>query len=742
MSHEAGKTEGSAPFGQSLGDRERLERLISAIKEYNPLSDSGRICAAYDFACSAHMGQQRDSGEAYITHPLAVAEILAEMQLDDTSIVTGFLHDVLEDTQITSEEMEQKFGADALLLVQGVTKLSKLSYRSKQERQAENLRKMFFAMAEDIRIILIKLADRLHNMRTIHSHHSKLRQVEIAEETLHIFAPLAHRLGMFRMKDELEERCMEILEPEKYQDLVQRLAARKPEDDKNLELVCSVIKSLLAEAGIKAEVKGRFKSYYSIHKKMVRQQKELSEIFDLNAIRIIVSTVNECYAVLGVIHTMWKPIPGRFKDYVAMPKQNMYQSIHTTVLVNKGEPMEVQIRTVEMDNTAEYGIAAHWKYKEGKSGDAQFDKKVEWLRQMLDWQNEMRDADEFMNSVRLDLSSESVYVFSPKGDVYELQAGSCPIDFAYRVHTEVGHQCIGAKVNRRIVPIDYSLRNGDIVEILTAKGSGPSRDWLKIAKTTQAQNKIRQWFRKEKRDENILLGREAMEKELHKYGYEPATIMRSDKLMDAARRFNFHCLEDMYAAIGDGALQPLPVLLKTAGFKREKESVEPKLTPSKAHTTSHGVWVRGAENIALRMANCCKPLPGDEIIGYITKGRGVSVHRQDCPNVGYYRSTEPDRLLEVGWSGNIDGLYQVGIEAIGKNRDRLTIDIMAAIADTKTAINAATAVLDKKTDTVTVNIKLEVHSMEQLDYIINRVRKVKNIMEAWRSVTQNNRKKD
>ena len=711
---------------------QRMQNLCAKIKAYNPSSDSERLMKAFEFAMQAHGEQRRDSGEPYITHPLAVAEILADLKLDDASILAALFHDVLEDTSVTKEELTEKYGAEVVHLVQGVTKLSKISYGSKQERQAENLRKMFLAMAEDIRIILIKLADRLHNMRTIQFHHSAIRRIEIAEETLQIFAPLAHRLGIFKIKDELEELFLKTLQPEKYNDLVQKLAARKPEDEKNMEAICANIKRILKEHGYNAEVKWRFKSYYSIYKKMERQQKDLNEIYDLNAIRVIVDTVNECYAALGVIHTMWTPIPGRFKDYIAMPKQNMYQSIHTTVIAAKGQPMEVQIRTHEMDSIAEFGIAAHWKYKEGGGGLAQSDKKVEWLRQMLDWQTEMRDANEFLDSVKLDLSTDCVYVFSPKGDVYELPRGSCPIDFAYRVHTQVGHQCIGAKVNKRIVPIDYKLNNGDIVEILTAKGSGPSRDWLKIVASTQAQNKIRTWFRKEKRDENIVNGKEMLEKEVRKNGFDPDDFLTEKRLTDVARKFNMQGPDDIYAGLGDGGLQISQVLSRMEGFKKEQQVQLPKFTEPKHNANNNGVWVKGVSGVMIRMANCCKPLPGDSIMGYITKGRGISVHLTDCPNMIYYRKNEPDRLIEVGWSDEVDGLYQVGLEVIAQDRERLSIDVMAAIADTKTTINGCNIFVDRKTESAIINLKFEVKSQQQLDYIINRIKRVKSVLQVHR----------
>lgn len=532
-----------------------IDDIIAKAKEYNPASDSEKIRAAYEMAEKAHAGQKRDSGEPYINHPLQVAWILASMEIDDTTIIAGLLHDVVEDTTVSAEEIEEKFGHDAMVLVQGVTKLSKLEFRTRHDAQAENLRKMFMAMSSDIRIILIKLADRLHNMRTISSHRSQLRQKEIAEETLSIYAPLAHRLGIFKIKSELEDLSIEVLEPERIADLKRQIAEGQEARDEFVRIHIEKIQQALDEAGIKATVTGRSKNYYSIYNKMNRQQKELSEIFDLNAVRIIVDTVRECYEALGIIHSMWKPIPGRFKDYIAMPKQNMYQSIHTTLIADNGSPFEVQIRTWDMHRIAEYGIAAHWRYKEGRSADADFDKKIEWLRQMLEWQKEMGDAREFVSAVKGDLFNKYIYIFSPRGDIYELPAGSVPLDFAYRVHTQIGHQCVGAKINHRLMPLDTPLNNGDIVEILTAKGRGPSRDWLKICKTQQAKNKIRQWFRKEHRDENIAIGKESVERECKKQNIDPAQIAESDAVLELCKRFNCATIEDLFAGIGSGDIR-------------------------------------------------------------------------------------------------------------------------------------------------------------------------------------------
>ena len=716
-----------------------IEQIIEQAKAYNPASDSARIRAAYELADTAHAGQMRDSGEPFISHPLAVAGILTEIQLDDDAIIAGLLHDVVEDTDIDPAELTKLFGPTVLSLVDGVTKLSKLAFNTRHEAQAENLRKTFMAMSRDIRIILIKLADRLHNMRTISGHNSRLRQKEIAEETLNIFAPLAHRLGIFKLKSELEDLSIAILEPEANASIQEQLAADKPERDRFINELCAVIIGEVARVGIKAEVEGRTKNYYSIFNKMRRQQTSLSEIFDLNAIRIIVETIKDCYSILGIIHTLWKPIPGRFKDYIAMPKQNMYQSIHTTVIAANGSPFEVQIRTWDMHRMAEFGIASHWRYKEGKSGDKDFDKKVEWLRQMLDWQKEVGDAQEFMETVKGDLFNDNIYVFSPQGDVYELPLGAGPLDFAYRIHTEVGHQCVGAKVNHRLIPLESQLNNGDIVEILTAKGRGPSRDWLQIAQTQQAKNKIRQWFRKEKREEHIILGKEALERECKKYHLDTAQIFKHDNLLDLAKLFNFKQVDDLYAALGDTALRVDTVLSKIKeDYRRLRPEPEFKLLPEREDTTTEGILVEGVGDLMVRLASCCKPLPGDPIIGYITRGRGVSVHQQSCSNAIRYQQTEPDRLLEVSWGNARQSAYQVEVMVMGQERERLVVDIMSIMAETKTPVNAIRMGVDKRTKQVLGHLKLEVKSLDQLDYLLQRIGRVNGVQEV-RRVTDSKR---
>lgn len=722
-----------------------LARLLAKIEQYYPNFDRELVERAYLFAKEAHRGQFRNSGEAFIEHPLQVACILADLQLDITSIVAGLLHDVVEDTNTSLQDIETDFGPEVRFLVAGVTKLGKIEYKSKEDRHAENLRKMFLAMARDIRVILIKLADRLHNLRTLGAHEVP-KQREIARETLEIFAPVAHRLGIYKIKWEMEDLAFRYLEPDKYYELADRIAKKRKEREDYINLVITKLREKLTEAGIKAEISGRPKNFYSIYRKMVDQGKDLSEIYDLVAVRVIVETVKECYATLGIVHTMWKPIPGRFKDYIAMPKQNMYQSLHTTLVGPLGEPFELQIRTFEMHRTAEYGIAAHWRYKEGgRLTDPEFEKKLSWLRQILEWQHELRDAREFMESLKIDLFSDVVFVFTPKGDVVELPSGSVPIDFAYRIHTEVGHRCIGAKVNGRIVPLDYRLKNGDIVEILTSKQSGgPSRDWLSIVKTSQAKNRIRQWYKKEKKEDNILRGRELLEKELRRQGYDSSSFYKLEGKDAICQRLGFQTENDLYAGIGDGTISPLSVIAKVRDELRKKEE-PPELpaaekepgflvkVPEKRAPVSTGVRVRGVKNLAVHLSHCCNPLPGDQIIGYITRGRGVSVHRVDCPNIAYHFQGERDRMIDVSWEEDVPTTYQVEIEVKALDRPHLTTDIMNTIADTRTIINAVNA-RAKKNKMALVNLKLEIRDIEHLYTVMQKVSRVSDVLEVHRVV--------
>jgi GTP pyrophosphokinase len=723
------------------------EELNENLKKVLPPEQLLQIDRAYEFAAVAHRGQQRNSGEDYIQHPLEVAKILAELEMDQPTIIAALLHDVLEDTSYTYADIEKEFGIEVALLVDGVTKLGRIEYKSKMEVQVENLRKMFLAMAKDIRVILIKLADRLHNMRTL-KYHSLEKQKEISQETLEIFAPLANRLGIFRIKWELEDLAFRYLKPEEYYDLVEGIALKRREREAQINRVIKELKGRLDEIGIKADIAGRPKHFYSIYQKMLKQNKELSEIYDLTAVRVIVNSVNDCYGALGIVHTLWKPIPGRFKDYIAMPKPNMYQSLHSTLIGAQGEPFEIQIRTWEMHRTSEYGIAAHWKYKEGyKQGDINFEKKLAWLRQLSEWQHESRDAGEYMESLKIDLFADTVFVFTPRGDVVELPKGSCPVDFAYRVHTDVGHRCIGAKINSRIVPLDTKLNNGDILEILTAKqGNGPSRDWLSFVKTSLAKNRIRGWFKKEQREENINRGRESLEREVRKLGLDPAVVLKNENVLELAKANNLSSIEDLYSVIGDGALTANRVLArlreeiaKEAKEKQQLAALQQGETKSSSFygKSSHGVRVKGVDNVLVRFSRCCNPLPGDEIMGYITRGHGVSIHRSDCENVNKNFREEQNRVVEVMWDEKTEAIYPVDVQIFGEDRPRLAMDIMNVIADARTPILAINARVGKDKQ-ASVQLSIEIRDLNHLNYIMQKIRRVKDVTYVERVNTGGN----
>ncbi|HVJ50446.1 bifunctional (p)ppGpp synthetase/guanosine-3',5'-bis(diphosphate) 3'-pyrophosphohydrolase [Desulfitobacterium sp.] len=715
--------------------------FLDKLKQVFP-QGSGIAEKAYHFSEEAHRGQLRNSGEDYIQHPLEVAKILLELEMDEATIAASLLHDVVEDTRYTIEDIEKEFGPQVALMVDGVTKLGRIEYKSKVEQQVENLRKMFLAMAKDIRVILIKLADRLHNMRTL-KYHSVEKQKEIARETLEIFAPLANRLGIFRIKWELEDLSFRYLKPQEYYDLSEGITFKRHEREDQINEVIEQLRDRLSEVGIHADIAGRPKHFYSIYRKMLTQNKELSEIYDLTAVRVIVDSVNDCYGALGIIHTMWKPLPGRFKDYIAMPKPNMYQSLHTTLVGAHGEPFEIQIRTWEMHRTAEYGIAAHWKYKEGgKAISGSFDQKLSWLRQLLEWQHDSKDAGEFMESLKIDLFADTVFVFTPKGDVVELPAGSCPIDFAYRVHTDVGHRCVGSKINSRIVPLDTKLVNGDIVEILTTKqGNGPSQDWLSFVKTSQAKNRIRQWFKKEKREENIARGREGLEREIHKLGLEPSAILKPETLMMFAKSYNITNVDDLYAAMGDGAVTVNKFLMRLREdlSKEEKEKLhlaalqQGEGKPSSAYgKASQGVRVIGVDNILVRFSRCCNPLPGDDIVGYITRGRGVSIHRRDCDNIKAHNDEELDRMVEVVWDdAQADTIYPVDIEIFGLDRARLVTDVMNSVMETRTHILGINARVSKD-QMAHIQLRIEIRNLGHLYNVIQKIRKVKDVNSVER----------
>ena len=645
------------------------KELIDSVKKYHPSTDISMIEKAYHIADEAHKGQLRKSGEPYIIHPLCVAIILADLELDKESIVAGLLHDVVEDTVMTPEEIKQEFGEEVEVIVDGVTKLTQLSYKvDKVEEQAENLRKMFLAMAKDIRVILVKLADRLHNMRTL-KYMKPEKQKEKARETMEIYAPIAHRLGISKIKVELDDLSLKYLEPEVYYDLVEKIALRKSEREKFVQSIVKDVREQMDKAGIKAEIDGRAKHFFSIYKKMVNQEKTLDQIYDLFAVRIIVDTVKDCYAALGIIHEMYKPIPGRFKDYIAMPKQNMYQSLHTTLIGPNGQPFEIQIRTFEMHRTAEYGIAAHWKYKEAANGikpaAQQEEEKLSWLRQILEWQRDMSDNREFMGLLKsdLDLFAESVYCFTPAGDVKNLPNGSTPIDFAYSIHSAVGNKMVGARVNGKLVNIDYVIQNGDRIEIITSQNSkGPSRDWLKIVKSTQAKNKINQWFKNELKDDNIIKGKELMATYCKTKGIPLSDLLKNDLMEAVMRKYGFKDWDSILAAIGHGGLKEGQVVNKLVeGYekKKKKELTDEKLVESvveHAQEIEHrrsknhsAIVVRGLHDLAVRYSKCCSPVPGDEIVGFVTRGRGVSIHRTDCVNIINLSAEERARLIDAEW---------------------------------------------------------------------------------------------
>lgn len=713
-----------------------LEALKAQIKGYYPAEPNWSLLEkAYHFAVSAHQGQKRFSGELYITHPLGVATILAELELDLDTIIAGLLHDVVEDTEALLEHISQEFGKEVAMLVDGVTKLSKLEYRSKEEHQAENLRKMFIAMAKDIRVLLIKLADRTHNMRTL-KYLTSIKQQVISRETLEIYAPLAHRLGIYKIKWELEDLAFRFLERDCYYALVDRLAKKREEREEFISQIIAVLQPKLQEMGIDAHISGRPKHLYSISQKMKEQGKEFHEIYDLTAIRIIVESLKDCYGALGIVHTLWKPIPGKFKDYIAMPKTNMYQSLHTLAMVGKNELLEVQIRTLEMHRTAEYGIAAHWRYKEKKDGrhDVELDDKLSWLRQIVELQQDSKDANEFMESVKIDLFTDQVFVFTPKGDVVELVAGSIPLDFAYKIHTDIGHRCIGARINGRLLPLDYELKTGDIVEVMISKQGHPSRDWLNMVKSSGAKAKIRSWFKKERRDENLGKGKEMLEKELRKQDLDPSQYLKSPFLQEMGKKFNVHSEEDVYMAIGLGGITAAQAVSRLKEEYRKKfGAVAPEplkeFKPQKPGKTGKGVQIDGIDNLLLRFAKCCTPVPGDRIVGVVTRGRGVSIHRSDCPNV--QQRTERQQLLDASWEERADGAYPVEIEVSAMDRPQILMDVVNAVSECKVNITALNGRSTKDRISL-ISMTLMVADLVHLDNIISRINRVKDVYHVHR----------
>ncbi|MDW7672388.1 MAG: bifunctional (p)ppGpp synthetase/guanosine-3',5'-bis(diphosphate) 3'-pyrophosphohydrolase [Bacillota bacterium] len=723
-----------------------LENLVTLIEEYNPQCDVELIIRAYQYAESAHEGQYRKSGDRYFSHPVEVAKILIKMQMDSSTIAAGLLHDVLEDTPNSYEKMKSEFGVEIAELVEGVTKLTKMSFDSQEEKQAENLRKMFVAMAKDIRVVLIKLADRLHNMRTL-KYQSDDKKKEKARETLEIFAPIAHRLGISRIKWELEDLSLLYMDPDGYYSLVERVAKKRKDREDFINQVIHELDGKLKEFDIQNEIYGRPKHFYSIYKKMVNQGREFEEIFDFLAIRVIVESIKDCYGVLGVVHTIWKPIPGRFKDYIAMPKPNMYQSLHTTVIGPKGDPFEIQIRTSEMNQIAEYGIAAHWKYKENQStkDTSTIDEKLAWLSQMMEWEKETKDPKEFMESLKIDLFTNEVFVFTPKGKVIDLPAGATPIDFAYKIHSDIGNKCVGAKVDGRIVPLSYKLKNGNIVEVLTSSNSnGPSRDWLKIVQSSQAKTKIKQWFKKERREENIHKGKDMLEQNVKRMNVPVQIALNPKTLHAVAKRMSLSSEEDLYATLGYGGITLAQILPKIREYIKKEvpaEELEKWIPPTqkkesdKKHPVkkSQGVSVKDIDNIMVRFSKCCSPVPGDEIVGYITRGRGVSVHRKDCPSLA--ESPEKDeRMIEVEWDTDAQIDFETEIQINATDRKGLLREITQILTDLKVTVNALNA-RTSKDQSATINIVIETKDIADLEDLMVKLKRMQGIHEVYRVKT-------
>lgn len=735
----AGGSEGGTGWEGATAE-EALEELQRRMVRYNPGFQRETMNRAFRLASSRHGEQIRASGESFMLHPLGTALICAELHLDSASITAVLLHDVVEDTDTELETIREEFGDEVALLVDGVTKLTKMTFRSVEEQQAENYRKMIIAMAKDIRVILIKLADRLHNMRTL-SYLGKDKQIQKAKETLEIYAPLAHRLGIESIRWELEDLAFRTLHPRKYAEIEQMVAQRRADREEYIEEARSYLTKELQKVKIKAKIVGRAKHYYSIYDKMTRQGKEFNEIYDLTALRVLVSTVKDCYGALGIIHSLWKPLPGRFKDYVAMPKFNMYQSLHTTVIGPQGKPLEIQIRTYDMNETAEYGIAAHWIYKEkGKEGESSETERLHWLRQMMEWQSEAKDASEFMESLRVDLFHDEVYVFTPKGEVKSLPAGSTPVDFAYQIHTDVGNRCVGAKANGRIVPLTYNLQSGDIIEILTSKTpQGPSRDWLDFVQSSKARNKIRQWFKRERREDSEHLGKEYLLEALRKQGLPAQKIMGSDALSEVIKAMNFQKREDFFVSIGTGktaAREVLTQLMRHLDKGAEDIKPEPEESESQTEVSRQpsagdvGIKVDGMDAVAVRIPQCCRPVPGDDVVGYISLGRGVTVHRRDCPNVKSL-AKNPERFTEVTWETRPSRPFRVEIQVEGHDRSHLLEDISRTLSEC--GVNIVSAQVHTTGENVVKNrFVFEVPEIDYLETVLQRIRRIDTVFDAYR----------
>jgi len=736
--------EGKALVEQKgFNKEEALKEFMDYVHSYLGDDECDQIMKAFTLADKAHEGQFRASGEPYIMHPLAVAEILAHLQIDHITLIAALLHDVVEDTEYTKEDIETLFGAEVAFLVDGVTKLNQFQYETKEDRQMENYRKMILAMAKDVRVVVIKLGDRLHNMRTL-KHMRSDKQKRIAKETLEIFAPLAHRLGIFNVKWELEDLSFRYLEPDKYYDLVDQMKQKRQAREDIVNDTMEQLTKALGEAGIKADIKGRPKHFYSIYKKMKKDNRDLSQIYDLLAVRVIVDTVPDCYAVLGIAHSIWKPLPYRFKDYISMPKSNMYQSLHTTVIGTMGQPVEIQIRTWEMHRVSEYGVAAHWRYKEGNKGaDKEFDQKVAWLRQVLEWQD-TSNPKELVNALKLDVFSGEVFVFTPKGDVVKLPIGSVPLDFAYRVHTDVGHRCVGAKVNGKIVPLDYTLQNGDIVDIITSKTGKPSLDWLNIVGSSESKNKIRNWFKRENKEENIEKGLEALEREAKRLNYSWKELCCDNRIQQVVKQLKSNTENELYAACGYGGIPVSTVLLRLVElYKKSKEHEDARKTTeqiieklkvqgAKKAKNGTGVLVKGEPGVMVRMAKCCNPVPGDDIIGYITRGRGVSVHRSDCTSLGH-TPEDLERMIEVSWDEASSESFHVGIDIQAYDRSGILMEVMAVLSELKITITNMNAKVLENTKNVMINIVVEIRDISQLDFVMTKLRRIREVYTVQRS---------
>ncbi len=712
-----------------------LEELLEKIRAYNPNVDEDLITKAFNMAEEHHRGQKRNSGEDYIIHPFNVALILADMNMDTPTIIAGLLHDTIEDTDVSYEDVQKEFGTEIAELVDGVTKLKKLNYKTKKEKQAENIRKMVLAMAKDIRVIIVKLADRLHNMRTL-EYMTPEKKKEKALETIEIYAPIADRLGMSKVKGELEDLSLRYLEPDKYYKLIDMVNKRRNEREALINSIIETLKENLDEVGIDSEINGRPKNFFSIFKKMEIKGKAFDEIYDLSAIRVLVEDVKDCYGVLGVVHTLWKPIPGRFKDYISMPKPNKYQSLHTTVIDNNGETFEVQIRTYDMHKTAEYGIAAHWKYKSGSNKTTSVDENLTWLRQLLEWQKDLNDPDDFMETLKVDFFADEVFVFTPSGDVINLPEDSTPIDFAYRIHSDVGNTCVGAKVNGRIVPLSYKLENGNIVDVITNPNSGPSLDWLNVVKSPQAKKKISQYFKVKDRDKNIERGQDMLEKEAKRLGYRPSDLIRDIWLEEVCEKLSSGSKEDLYAALGFGSITLNQVISKLVeSYKKENKDKMPIITEQtkvqnkERRQSQDGITVKGSDNLKVRFAKCCNPVPGDDIIGYITIGRGISVHRADCTNM--VNLDDKARVIDVNWDKEEGASYNTEIEVRALDKSNVISDVANKINDSKLNLHSLSARTTKDGD-LFLDLVVEISDKEELRSLMAKLKKIKNVIDVYR----------